>query len=461
MKYSRLLCQVFLTTLLILSVLFPLVIFIFFGDAVTFEEIFFHLLLSGGAVEITSTFGIELAFAVLLFIVIFLFIQRIKLRPHELSVLSIIALICSFQYLGGFLYFYNLWLAPSSRLIEQNYIFPLTQEYTFPKHKKNMVLIILESMENTFKTTSQGNLIPNLTGVQENNISFDGFCQTSGTTWTTAGLVAMTTGIPIKSSLLGAGQKILQKADSFVEVLKRNEYETLLLSSGKVSFMGIGPYASSHGFDTVLGEEEFLKLAAENPFYLNQEPLTGYGYNDVDLYRIAKKQLSELSTKKNPFFMTLMTINTHAPRGYPASVCENSKIGIYASIRCADKMVKEFLDWMKQQPFYEDTVVVIVGDHLQMESQMTSELKDKKRDIFTVFISPAIDVKKGIKYRSYTHFDLAPTILEAIGAQFHSRRFGLGTSLFSDKKTLVEQMTPEELKAELLRPSKMYNSFIH
>ena len=40
------------------------------------------------------------------------------------------------------------------------------------------------------------------------------------------------------------------------------------------------------------------------------------------------------------------------------------------SFYCSDKMIYEFINWLKNQDFYENTVIVISGDHLVMQGDI-------------------------------------------------------------------------------------------
>ena len=45
----------------------------------------------------------------------------------------------------------------------------------------------------------------------------------------------------------------------------------------------------------------------------------------------------------------------------------------YANVMsCASRQVVDFVNWLKAQPFYENTTIVIVGDHLTMDSDFLS-----------------------------------------------------------------------------------------
>ncbi len=53
-----------------------------------------------------------------------------------------------------------------------------------------------------------------------------------------------------------------------------------------------------------------------------------------------------------------------------------------------------------------------------------------------------------------------PTMLAAMGATIEGDRLGLGTNLFSNKKTLMEEIGFKALKDEVEKTSDFYNNEI-
>ncbi len=158
--------------------------------------------------------------------------------------------------------------------------------------------------------------------------------------------------------------------------------------------------------------------------------------------------------------MTLLTVDTHAPNGYLSDGCKAKYRDVRDSVVCADQFLQDFITWLKQQDFYKNTVVIIVGDHLQMETKFTKELNKHKREIITIVMNSNYNNKYKEIHKNYSTFDIAPTLLESMGIQIDSHCFGLGTSLLSDEQTMMEKITPEEFNEETLKPSLFYNGFL-
>jgi UDP-glucose 4-epimerase len=83
-----------------------------------------------------------------------------------------------------------------------------------------------------------------------------------------------------------------------------------------------------------------------------------------------------------------------------------------------------------------------------------------KNNLESTFINPAISTSHS-KNRQFTTFDMYPSTLAALGVEIDGDRLGLGTNLFSGKKTLVEQYGGiENLNSELSKRSAYYENKI-
>jgi phosphoglycerol transferase len=124
-------------------------------------------------------------------------------------------------------------------------------------------------------------------------------------------------------------------------------------------------------------------------------------------------------------------------------------------------MAADFVQWARQQLFYVDTTIVIIGDHFLMASELQGTVPPyEKRDIYNVFINAAPPPMDNLAAcRTYAAFDIAPTLLESIGANLPAARFALGRSLFRSESTLAEQLGMVELNEELAARSPFYQQF--
>lgn len=145
---------------------------------------------------------------------------------------------------------------------------------------------------------------------------------------------------------------------------------------------------------------------------------------------------------------------------YVCQLCEDSYSTQYENvIACADSQIGNFVEWIKQQDFYNNTTVVIVGDHLCMDYEFYQQhgVTADRRRIYNCFINPALDTDGLSVDRSFTSLDIFPTVLSSIGATWDGDRLGMGANLFSDTKTLVESIGIDALNSELRKRDRFYD----
>jgi phosphoglycerol transferase len=119
--------------------------------------------------------------------------------------------------------------------------------------------------------------------------------------------------------------------------------------------------------------------------------------------------------------------------------------------------VADFVEWIKSQPFYANTTIIITGDHLTMDSEFLEDIGENYvRTVYNCIINSPVEPAME-KNRQFGSFDMFPTTLAALGVEIRGNRLGLGTNLFSDEKTLTEMYGFEALDRELQLRSLYYN----
>jgi phosphoglycerol transferase len=179
---------------------------------------------------------------------------------------------------------------------------------------------------------------------------------------------------------------------------------------------------------------------------------------DKYLFEYAKEELTEISQKDQPFAFTMLTVDTHHVGGYFCEYCENEHEEQYENVMsCSSRQVLEFVEWLEQQPFYENTTIVITGDHLSMDKGYFNRNVDEDytRRNYNCFINAAVDTRFDDN-RQFSALDMFPTTLAAMGCTIEGEYLGLGVNLFSGKPTLIEQMGYERFDRQLTMSSDYY-----
>ena len=223
-------------------------------------------------------------------------------------------------------------------------------------------------------------------------------------------------------------------------------------------FGGRKTYFESHGIDKVYDLYTAWYDGTVNPGYWNN----WWGFEDHILYDYAKKELTKISQQEQPFAFTMLTVDTHHIGGFTCSLCGSNYEESYENaIACASKQLAEFVAWIQAQPFYENTTVIITGDHCSMDKGYFSRNVDEEytRHVYNCFINAAATPVQ-TENRQFSALDMFPTTLAALGCTIQGDRLGLGTNLFSALPTLIERFGYEALCNELAKQSAFYeNSF--
>lgn len=371
----------------------------------------------------------------------------------------------------------------ASSFIEEHYVKPEKDLIVFPEQKRNLIWIYMESAETTFQDVPNGgmmdqNLIPEMTTLAKENISFSQTDKISGAAvapacgWTIAGLVAQTSGLPLKlftfdekkaDNAMNKYTSFLPGAVSLGEIMEDEGYHNVFMAGSDFDFGGRTDYFTQHG------NYEIIDCKSEKKATLPEEYLAGWGMEDRKLYMDAKDELLHLAEEDQPFNFALLTVDTHAGGGHVCEECPDNYNNDYWNVwNCASKQVYDFVEWIKEQDFYENTTICITGDHCSMETNFLDldklEVYDDHnggttRKVYNVFINTKVTSGK-MKNRQFTTLDYFPTALASIGVEIKGERLGLGTNLFSDVDTLAEEYGYDYLMEELGKKSKFYDNQI-
>lgn len=357
-------------------------------------------------------------------------------------------------------------ISRKSTLFEDYYVDPQNIAITFPQRKRNLILLYLESMESTYASVSAGgakavSYIPELTLLAEENLNFSdngglGGAHNYAGGWTMAGLLATSSGVPYKLPVEGNSsgeyESFLPGLTTLGEILKEEGYRNYFMCGSDAVFGGRKAFYEQHGEYEILDYAEAIAHGIIPPQYHEY-----WGMEDEKLYSFAREELTELSQEQEPFNFTMLTVDTHHPDGYACDLCQNQYGDQFAdSISCASRQAYDFVMWCSEQDWYENTTIIITGDHLSMNNTFWDDIGEYERNVYNCFIN----IPEGLtpvhaKNREFSALDLFPTILAAMGVEIEGNHLGLGINLFSNEATLSEVLGRERFAEEL----KLYSNY--
>ena len=367
---------------------------------------------------------------------------------------------------------YIISMSRESEIYQDHYKDPSRAQITFPEEKRNLIYIMLESMETSYLSKEQGgaldyNLIPELYALAQENINFShnqdvgGFREVAGASWTIGSMVAHTAGVPLKvpdgitdwQNGYGKDGSFLPGLTNLHTVLKENGYYQALMVGSDADFGGRETYYETHGVDKI-----YDIATAKHDGIVPFNYFVWWGMEDKHLFEYAKQELTEISQQDQPFAFTMLTVDTHHVGGYACEYCGSDYEENYENvISCSSRQVAAFVDWIRQQDFYENTTIVITGDHCSMDKGYFSRNveEDYTRHIYNCFINAAAQPSQTVN-RQFSAVDMFPTTLAAMGCTIAGDRLGLGVNLFSRQPTLMERMGYAEFNNELTGKSDFY-----
>ncbi len=275
--------------------------------------------------------------------------------------------------------------------------------------KPNIVLIILESFS--------GNVVPRLGGeegisnsissLMQEGIFFDNVYASGGRT--DKGVVSVLSAFPAQAarSIMKENSK-QAKIPSIPQALNAQGYQSFFYYGGESRFFNMKSYLLSHGFERITEKENFD----------NKDMNSKWGAYDGAVYQ---KMGQDLGAMKQPFFATMLSLTNHEPfelPGKPRFSGEDAGNKFRSTAFYADSCLGAFIGQARKQPWYKNTLFVVVADHGHFLPRTDLEVYDPQRyRIPLLFFGPVIKPEfRGLKVKKIgSQTDLAATLLSQLG----------------------------------------------
>jgi phosphoglycerol transferase MdoB-like AlkP superfamily enzyme len=293
------------------------------------------------------------------------------------------------------------------------------------KPGRNLVFIVVESLEQNYLNEKHfPGLIPNISKWMKSPkaLRFENMISSANNTFDFFYQSHMGNYLYSTMDTESAGLQV-----SLTRILKQAGYNTAILKACDLNFANVGIFAEKIKYD--------LRMDSLTPEVKKQVTEPGaWGFRDYELFEIAKKEFHELAAKKQPFALTLFTVDSHAPNGVTGkktlfyTAPDGQHYSLLSALHTTDAALGKFLDWIYNSPAGKDTVTVITGDHLLMGGMVSGNnvqrmLNYKTREKLLSFI---INGKKsGTVEHACWPVDLAPIILDQTGVS-HNAQFPYG-----------------------------------
>jgi phosphoglycerol transferase MdoB-like AlkP superfamily enzyme len=171
---------------------------------------------------------------------------------------------------------------------------------------------------------------------------------------TDKGIVAVLSGYPAQAITSIVKEPVkAAKLPMISKLFKQNNYNTAFYYGGEIEFANMKAYLLQGGFDQFVTIVDFDK----------KDQNSKWGAHDGILLNRMEQDLKNF---RQPFFTTCLTLSSHEPFETPTEKLLSGKdisSKFLSSINYTDSVVNGFVEYAKQQPWWDNTVIVIVADH--------------------------------------------------------------------------------------------------
>lgn len=229
--------------------------------------------------------------------------------------------------------------------------------------------------------------------------------------------------------------------NSMPKLLKEKNYFSAVLHANNKSFWNREQVYNSMQFDHFY-EKEFYDV--------NEENSVGWGLKDKPYFEQSIKYLKEM---KQPFYAKFITLTNHFPFELDE---EDRSIGTYDSnsntlnnyfptVRYMDEAIEDFFNLLKEADLYEDSIIVIMGDHNGISANHNKAMSQflGKEEItpydyiqlqrVPLFIHIPGHDKGKVMSKIAGQIDIKPTLLHMVGIETNQDIY-FGNDLFRDDR---------------------------
>ena len=292
--------------------------------------------------------------------------------------------------------------------------YPVVKNIFEEQHKKNVVLISVESLSAEFMA-AYGNtegITPFLDSLAQKSIFLTNLYATGNRT--VRGLEALTLCVPPTP-----GESIVKRKDNKDKfttgsVFKSKGYSVKYLYGGYSYFDNMKDFFAGNGYD-IVDRDNFTP---EEITFANI-----WGVSDEDMARKAIKEMNAQAKTGKPFFNHWMTVSNHRPFTYPEGRIDipGTAKSRQGGVKYTDYALKLFFELAKKESWFKDTVFVIVADHCASSAGRTELPLDRYR-IPCLIYADFLEAEQIDKLAS--QIDVMPTVMGLLNFSYESKFLG-------------------------------------
>ncbi len=280
------------------------------------------------------------------------------------------------------------------------------------KVKPNIVLVIMESMSLSKMGYYQSkSLTPNLHELNKESVFFNQFFSSGIHTYN--GLFSITTGFPGLYSEHALNKYTKTNFEGLGTLLKKQGYETFFGTTHDSHFDNMEGFFRLNNFDNIINQ-------ASMP---SSKVISTLGVPDHVLFDEFITTVNNRSSK-SAFLGVLMTSTDHGPWIIPQDISfkPSSRDEQERCTQYADWAIGQFMQKVKKQTWYNNTVFLFVADH--GISNGPYEMTLTFNHVPLIIHQPTMFKADTVSYPCFQP-DVTATIMGIVGGPFNNRTFGI------------------------------------
>ena len=282
----------------------------------------------------------------------------------------------------------------------------------------NVVIILLESWLAGYVGTLGGKsgVTPNFDSLAREGILFERFFATG--TRTNRGLVSILCSFPSQPYRSVMKQYAASRPfSSIAEILKKRDYRSILVYGGDLQFDNMEGFLRDQGVERFIGEKAFPA----------GQRLGKWGVPDHAVFERANREFVEFGD--GPFLGIILTLSNHEPFLLPSpdfkvfgqDVPRSEYLNAF---HYSDWSLGEFFRQAEKQPYFQNTIFVMVADHGKLLDSH-GQLPWDRFHIACLIYAPEILGISGRRVSTVaSQTDLVPTILGLLGKPVFHESWG-------------------------------------
>ncbi|MGV8844795.1 MAG: LTA synthase family protein [Pseudomonas sp.] len=320
-------------------------------------------------------------------------------------------------------------LTPNDQLVDADTA-AIRRDFTPPAEGtlpiRNVVVILLESFAGHFVGAlgSPSNITPNFDKLAKEGLLFDRFF--SNGTHTHQGMFASMACFPNLPSFeyLMRTPEGAHLFSGLPQLLGARGYDNLYVYNGNFQWDNQSGFFSNQGMTNFIGREDFV-----DPVFMDPT----WGVSDQDMFDRGAAELANNYGKpgKKPFYALLQSLSNHTPYALPADLPVEAVTGHgsadehLTAMRYTDWALGQFFDKARKEPYFKETLFVVVGDHGFGSDEQLTEMDLFRFNVPLLLIAPGIqDISGAVSHTAGTQIDIVPTIMGRLGGEVRHQCWG-------------------------------------